>query len=77
MNNPHYSVGEILREKLMLSRTGEPYRSKIAITRIIKSHKIRHTIVNTPHGPSYRIRLSTIRAHNSAMLQKHALHSRQ
>lgn len=70
-----YSIGQILREKLMISRTGKPYKNKISIKRIIVSHKIPFTIVNGPHGLSYRIPEYAIRRHNSEMLQVHAIHS--
>ncbi len=60
-----YTVGQIHRLGLMISRKGTPYRDKAAIIRIIKRHKLTHTRILTPRGYAYRIRLSTIRAHNA------------
>ncbi len=70
MKDTYYTIGKIVRDEMMISRTGKPYRSKAAIIRIIRSHKLTHERIATPHGLSYSIPLSTILWHNAEMRAK-------
>lgn len=74
MKDPYFTIGEIFRSKMLISRTGKPFGDKASIIRRIR--QLPHKRLNTPYGPGYAVRLSTIRAHNAQMLRKNAVKSK-
>jgi hypothetical protein len=59
----HYTIGQIVREGLLLNHKGEPYRHKATVLRIVKGLKHKRTL--TPYGWGYAVSESDVRRHNS------------
>lgn len=64
-NERLYTLGEIHRLGLLKSHTGEPYKHKATISRIMSRMKMPKG--RTLHGMGYRIPMTAIRAHNKRM----------
>ena len=47
-NERAYSIGEILRQGLLKALDGEPYKSKISISKLVNS--VDFQVVKTKHG---------------------------
>jgi hypothetical protein len=45
-----YSIGEILRKKVLVNHKGEPYKHKATISKVLKGYP--HIVERTPFGVS-------------------------
>ena len=57
-----YTIGEIFRNKLLLTSTGEPYKHKASVSNALKVYP--HEVKQTPRGPAKMYTEATIKAIN-------------
>lgn len=60
-----YTIGEIFRLGLLKSHTGEPYKDKATISRIVG--KMKFSLKKTPWGMAKVITVKDIEKHNASM----------
>lgn len=60
----YYTIGEILRQKLLISPISrKAYKDKASISRIVQ--RLPHKKIQTPYGAGYGVTLSTIKKYNT------------
>lgn len=60
----YYSIGDIFRQGILISRTGKPYKDKTSISRALS--KYTHRILTTKHGVGRGYTMEQIEDFNKA-----------
>lgn len=66
----HYTIGEIHRKGLLLSKTGKPYKKKETVSMVLSRWKAKMKVESTPYGPSKLVPLSEIERINNRYVQR-------